>query len=183
MVTAAERTIGVGRTQGCGPSVCVGGVSGFVVVPARWHHGNFATSTVAVNTYDGSWPDLGEETAQLDAFHGGRGEEAHFSSNAVSPRAVQPLTTAGIPGRPVIPARSDARLGPAQTGGGWGERAHFSGNAGGFRVVQPLTTAGIPGRPVIPARSDARQGPAHERPGVRRHTSRAKLSVLGQCNP
>ena len=84
------------------------------LVPARWHHGDFATSAVAVYSYDGSWSDLGEGTARLDAFHVGRG--ADFSGNAGGFRVVQRLTTAGIPGRPVIPAGSGARLGPAQPG-------------------------------------------------------------------
>ena len=35
--------------------------------------GDFPTSAVAVFTYDGSWADLDEATARLDAFHVGRG--------------------------------------------------------------------------------------------------------------
>ncbi len=34
--------------------------------------GGFPTASVAVLTYDGSWADLGEGTARLDAFHVGR---------------------------------------------------------------------------------------------------------------
>lgn len=34
--------------------------------------GDFPTSAVAVFSYDGSWADLGEGTARLDAFHVGR---------------------------------------------------------------------------------------------------------------
>jgi phosphohistidine phosphatase len=34
--------------------------------------GDFPTSAVAVFTYDGSWADLDEATARLDAFHVGR---------------------------------------------------------------------------------------------------------------
>ena len=34
--------------------------------------GDFPTSAVAVYSYDGSWADLGEGTARLDAFHVGR---------------------------------------------------------------------------------------------------------------
>ena len=77
--------------------------------------GDFATSAVAVYSYDGSWSDLGEGTARLDAFHVGRG--ADFSGNAGGFRVVQRLTTAGIPGRPVIPAGPGVGLGPAEAGG------------------------------------------------------------------
>ncbi len=34
--------------------------------------GDFPTSAVAVYSYDGSWADLGEGTARLEAFHVGR---------------------------------------------------------------------------------------------------------------